>query len=262
MNANIYPKLIKKQYKNPSNLNIRRNLQERFSTNKYGWYRWVFDHFNFPPNCKILELGSGLGLLWLENEKRIQKGWDITLTDFSREMLDRTKQDLEKINHDFKFKVVDIQNIPYPYEEFDIVIANHMLYLVPDIEKALAETARVIKPKGIMIASTNGSGYMKELEDLLEKSKLPVHRGYNKYTFSLDNGRVFLAKHFSKVEVFRYEDTLLITEAEPLVAHILSTNEGLNKKLIKEVDSYFKEYFAEHQKLLVSKDIGLFIAQK
>ena len=48
MNANIDPKLIKKQYKNPSNLNIRRNLQERFSTNKYGWWRWVFDHFNFP----------------------------------------------------------------------------------------------------------------------------------------------------------------------------------------------------------------------
>jgi ubiquinone/menaquinone biosynthesis C-methylase UbiE len=262
VDTNINQKLIKKQYQNPSHLNTRRNLQERFSTNRYGWWRWIFDHFNFPPNCKILELGSGLGLLWLENEKRIPKSWDITLTDFSTPMLDKTKQDLSKIKHNFKFKIVDIQDIPYSDEEFDAVIANHMLYLVPDIEKAIAEAARVTKPGGIIIASTNGSSYMKELEDLLEKSNLPVHRGYNKYTFSLDNGKAFLVKYFSKVEVFRYEDALLVTEAEPLVAHILSTNEGLNEKQIKEVNSYFKQYFVEHQKLLITKDIGLFIAQK
>ena len=262
MDTKIDPKLIEKQYKNPSNLNTRRNFQERFSTNKYGWWKWVFDHINFPPNCKILELGSGMGLLWLENEKRIPKSWDITLTDFSLPMLDKTKRDLNKIKHNFNFKIVNIQNIPYPDDEFDAVIANHMLYLVPDIEKALAEATRVIKPGGIMIASTNGSGYMQELEDLLEKSNLPVWRGYNKYTFSLNNGRAFLAKHFSKVEVFRYEDALLVTEAEPLVAHILSTNEGLNEKQIEEVDSYFKEYFTEHHQLLITKDIGLFIARK
>ena len=35
--------LLTHQYKNAQNLNARIQLHERFSTNKYGWQRWVFD---------------------------------------------------------------------------------------------------------------------------------------------------------------------------------------------------------------------------
>ncbi|MBU1132112.1 hypothetical protein KKC32_02600 [Patescibacteria group bacterium] len=62
---------VEQQYKNPSNFAKRRVLHEKFSTNKYDWYKWVFDHFNFPTKCKILELGSGLGPLWLNNQEKI-----------------------------------------------------------------------------------------------------------------------------------------------------------------------------------------------
>jgi len=66
-------KIFNQQYKNPSNFVKRRVSHEKFSTNKYNWYKYVFDHFNFSARCKILELGSGLGTLWLNNQERIQK---------------------------------------------------------------------------------------------------------------------------------------------------------------------------------------------
>ncbi len=44
------------QYQNAKNLNARIQLHQRFSTNKYGWHRWVFDQFSFPPQSRILEL--------------------------------------------------------------------------------------------------------------------------------------------------------------------------------------------------------------
>lgn len=262
MDKKINQKLIKEQYKDPSHLNTRRNLHERYSTNKYGWYKWIFDYFNFPQKCKLLEIGSGLGLLWLNNKIRIPDTWDITLTDFSQQMLDKTKHNLQEIDRDFKYNLVDIQNIPYPDNSFDVLIATHMLYLVPDIKRALAEAARVIKPGGILITTSNGSDNMKELENILEASNLPVHRGFNSYSFSLDNGKDYLSPYFSEIEIFQYKDSLLIDNPEPLIAHILSTNEKINEKQKDEVDSYFKNYFFKYKKLKITKDIGMFIAKK
>jgi len=255
--------IIVRQYQNPSNFGTRRKLHERFNVNKkHDWYKWVFDHFNFPPNSKILELGCGLGILWLNNQEKIQKSWDITLSDFSQQMLDKTKQNLEKANQPFHFQLINIQNIPYPDATFDAIIANGLLYLIPDLESSLKEVTRVMKPGGIFIASTSGGNYMKELEDLLEKSNLPVHRGYTKYSFSLENGKNLLSSYFSKIKLFRDKSTLLVTEAEPLADHILSTNENLNEEQIKTVRSYFDEYFKKNGQLRITIDAGMFIAKK
>lgn len=58
---------VKYQYKNASNLNTRIRLHQEFSTNKYGWQRWLFDQLKFTPQSCVLELGCGAGNLWLEN---------------------------------------------------------------------------------------------------------------------------------------------------------------------------------------------------
>ena len=255
-------KEVELQYKNPSNFATRRKVHEKFGTNKYDWYKWVFDHFDFPPKCKILELGSGLGTLWLNNQERIQKDWDITLSDFSQEMLDNLKQNLENAIHPFNFRLVNVENMPYADASLDVVIANALLYLVPDLEKAIKEIVRVLKPGGILVASTSGSKYMKELEELIEKYDLSVHRGYTQYSFSLDNGKDLLLPYFSKSELFRFENALLVTEAEPLADYILSTNENLREDQIKTVRSFFDEYFKRNNQLKITIDTGLFMAKK
>ena len=83
------------QYKDSSNLDARVAIHQRFSTNSYGWMNWVFDHLlTLPADAKILELGSGTGLLWKENANRIPSAWDITLSDLSAGMLDSTWRNL------------------------------------------------------------------------------------------------------------------------------------------------------------------------
>lgn len=51
-------------------------------------------------------------------------------------------------------KIIDIQNIPYEDNSFDLVIANMMLYHVPDLPRALAEVGRVLKPEGKLYTAT------------------------------------------------------------------------------------------------------------
>jgi ubiquinone/menaquinone biosynthesis C-methylase UbiE len=138
---------LKKQYKDSSNLDARIRLHQRFSVNKYGWHPWVFDHFDLPPACQILELGCGPGSLWLDNRTRIPPGWEITLSDFSTGMLEDARRNLDP-QCQFKYKVIDAQSIPCENGYFDAVIANHMLYHVSNRPAALAEIRRVLKPAG------------------------------------------------------------------------------------------------------------------
>src|SRR5438128_5363777 len=94
---------------------------------------------------------------------RIPAEWDITLSDFSQGMLDEARQRLRESPHQFVFAVVDAQAIPYPDQVFAAVIANHMLYHVPDRPTALAEIRRVLKPGGHFYASTVGVNHLREL---------------------------------------------------------------------------------------------------
>src|SRR5262245_7806534 len=120
--------LLNEQYRNASNLNARIELHRRFSTNAYGWHRWVFDHFRLPPEARVLELGCGPGELWRENADRIPEGWEVTLADLSPGMLAAARRSLRDLLRSFAFAEVDAQSIPFPDACFDGVIANHMLY--------------------------------------------------------------------------------------------------------------------------------------
>jgi len=54
------------------------------------------------------------------------------------------------------YNQVDIQEIPFGGKSFDVVIANSMLYHVPDIEKAIREVCRVLKDGGMFYCATYG----------------------------------------------------------------------------------------------------------
>ncbi len=105
------------QYKDSSNLDARATIHQRFSTNPYGWFNWVFDKLLvLPEDASILELGCGHGLLWKENVSRIPAGWNITLSDLSPGMLDAAWRNLVVTGRTFQFKEIDAQSIPFEEE--------------------------------------------------------------------------------------------------------------------------------------------------
>jgi ubiquinone/menaquinone biosynthesis C-methylase UbiE len=221
------PQYLEKQYQDSSNLDARIQLHQRFSVNPYGWHPWVFDHFDLPAYGRILELGCGPGYLWLENLGRIPTGWEITLSDFSAGMLEETRRNLEN-QRTFQFKLIDAQSIPCEDAYFDAVIANHMLYHVPNPPAALSEICRVLKPAGHFYAATNGARHMSEMAALLTKFDVGLASWGNKASssFTLENGLAQLSQWFAEVKLYRYEDALEVTEVDPLVDYILSGRVG------------------------------------
>src|SRR5262245_8596909 len=91
MPADDASQLLKEQYRDASNLSARAQLHARFSTDRRGWFPWLFDRIELPTHARVLELGCGPGWFWWENRDRIAPGWEVTLTDFSPGMLDEAR---------------------------------------------------------------------------------------------------------------------------------------------------------------------------
>ena len=267
------------QYKDASNLEARKRLHQRFSTNTYPWHRWVFDHLELSVGARVLELGCGPAWLWVENADRIPQAWEVTLSDFSEGMLAEAKRNVQGLNGSFSFRQLDAQDVPFDDASFDAVIANHMLYHVPDIPKALAEIRRVLKPGGRLYAATNGPGHLQELGTL--QARLLGRESGRDYDisgsrrFGLQNGAALLEPFFPHVTLHRFEGDLEVTEAEPLVAYILSMNAlrdlmndvgaaGMDETAFEEKVAAFREYLAGRHEaegsIHIGKETGLFEA--
>ncbi len=259
--------VLLKQYSNSDNFMARVELNRRFGTNPYKWTSWLFDQVKFKKNARVLELGCGNGILWKSNLQKIPEDVHILLSDFSEGMLDDAKLTLDDAAERFGYEVIDAEQIPYPDNSFDVVIANLMLYHVPDRKKAISEIGRVLKSGGVLYATTFGRNYMKELSDLVSNydkrvncSLEPVARA-----FGLENGGEQLSEFFKSIKLVKYEDGLEVTEAEPLVNYVLSFTRvkgAISGDRIKDFEEYITNILNRNGKIQIKKESGMFLAEE
>ena len=254
------------QYKTAANLNARVDIHRRFSTNPYGWNHWVFDRLaSLPAQARILELGCGPAYLWAGNADRIPAGWDITLSDLSSGMLEAAKRSVAGASRLFNFEVIDAQSLPYGDESFDVIIANHMLYHVPDRPRAIVEIRRALKtPAGRLIATTVGDRHMHELNTWLRRISQDPDFSLFPLPFTLESGLGQLQPYFRQVGVQRYEDGLRVTEIEPLIAYIGSSIRAreFSADALAALRSELKHELQSNGAIFITKDSGMFDAIK
>lgn len=207
-------KIIEQQYSTSGNLESRISLHEKYSTNKFGWFNWLFLNYDIKPGYRILELGCGNGRLWKEHFSDLPESTSLVLSDLSENMIETAKQ-LVGQKSAITYTVIDIQNIPFPDNSFDIVIANMMLYHVPDLDKGLSEVKRVLKTNGTFYCATLGeNGIGGFIKDLLHMPRVKRSK------FTLQNGADLLRAYFGQIEKRLYEDSLAVTNTNDLIAYI------------------------------------------
>lgn len=138
---------VRDGYRTADTLNARSQIY-RYNEDPYPWQCRVFDHLALPKRCRVLELGCGPGKLWLEKADRLPSGWAITLTDLSPGMLQEARRTLAGVGSRFEYALADAQAFPFPANCFDAVIANHMVYHVPNKPALFAAVRRVLRPGG------------------------------------------------------------------------------------------------------------------
>ncbi len=257
---------VKEQYKNAENFNLRTKLHS-YNINKTDWNNWCFNQMKFPSKARILELGCGTGDLWLKNRERLNSNWKVTLSDFSTSMLKSTKEKLEKINQNFIYKEIDAQNIPYEDESFDVVIARHMLYLGPDIEKALSEIKRVLVKDGMFYVTANSCETMNELNNIIEKfdATLGLHSNGMCDRFQLEDGQALLEKYFSEVKVEVLEGKIVTSDIDAIVCYKASSIKGTSVLVGKKKDDfrkYIDDYIKEKVDISITTKACIFEVKK
>lgn len=124
---------------------------------------------NMKEGDTVIDLGSGAGNdAFIARSIVGEKGRVIGI-DFTEKMIDKARANVEKLGfNNVEFRYGDIENIPITANTANVVVSNCVLNLVPDKEKAFAETFRILKPGGHFSVSdivVNG-----ELPDTLLKN--------------------------------------------------------------------------------------------
>lgn len=250
---------VKAQYATSKGLDIRLSFHDKYSTNKLGYGNWIASHYEISEGMQVLELGCGTGSIWLGRDELLAKCGKLVMTDLSEGRLETAKRNLgDKEN--VQFMLADIQNLLFEDSSFDMVIANSMLYHVPDIAKGISEVRRVLRKDGKFYTTTLGENNF--TDRLAEWFKLGGESFKPNHNFTMQNGEDILRKEFDDVTPIFYEDSLKITDTEDLVEYLRSL---VSFKAILDIpEQKIRNILVEHAvdgKINLPKEYGMFICR-
>jgi ubiquinone/menaquinone biosynthesis C-methylase UbiE len=187
----------------------------------------------FPEKSRILDLGSGLCDLWVENKEWTSSSWEILASDFSAEMITAGARRIEAVYppirtiyqpgaDQFRFVVINAVYLPFEREQWDIILAIGLLDLVADLVEVLEKIQEKLKVGGKFYATAGGTNHLRELEAILSPFLPGLRLGGHPEQFGLENGIRHLAPYFENITLVRYYDDLIFTSVEPIIAFAMS----------------------------------------
>lgn len=254
---------LKAQYRNSTNISARIRLHRLFSSNKQGWFPWIYEQCQITEGMEILELGCGNGRLWIENKAKLPADCEIILSDISEGMIRDVRREQSLQDDRFSFAAFDCHAIPYEDASFDLVIANHVLFYCKDVDRVCSEVGRVLKPGGRFVCGTYGVAHMQEVSRLvIQFDDRITLSGENLYEhFGKENGAQALAPYFAEVDWQQYEDALIVTQAEPLIEYVLSCHGNQNQYILEKYNKFRKYVEGQIRNgYTITKDAGIFIS--
>jgi len=212
--------LTQDAYATDTHLAVRMRTHELYTQPKVDYPRWVVNTISWPCDAWVLDVGAGPGAYGDLVCERIPEGLYLA-GDLSLGMARQASAEgIPALN-------LDVQHLPFANATFDVVLANHMLYHVPNTLDALRELQRVLKPSGLLVAATNSTTTMLELETLARRACtllgyprqefIPIHRA-----FTLENGPAQVARFFRAVARYDLPSALHFPDVEPVMDYLNS----------------------------------------
>lgn len=217
------PDALNREYGNDALLHLRQQTHDRYSVPRIDFPYWALERVQWRGDETVLDVGAGYGTYYERIRQRIPN-----LRYFA---LDTSFGMLQKHPAEGRLAQADAQHLPYQRNTFDVIMANHMLYHVPDLDRAIAEFQRVMKPDGVLVTATNSLQTMPEFNTLFRRAimllsepgniysqpPMPVHTAY-----ALENGARLLARHFYAVVRYDLPQALVFEKADPALAYLES----------------------------------------
>jgi SAM-dependent methyltransferase len=271
------PQAVGRMYSTDESLRIRQETHELYSEPNLDFTEWALSLVSWQGDETVLDVGSGPGRYYSALHERFP--------DIEYYACDLYSGMVQTHPHKQTLALADAQRLPYPDATFDVVMANHMLFHVPDVERALREIRRVVKPGGFVMSTTNSIHTMPEFQALMRRAITLLSPpgtanvsvpGQHTDPFTLESGTRLLGHHFFAVVRYDLPRALIFPTPEPALAYLNSTRsvreaelpQGVNwdemMMIVREQMSRLIDHFGELtvntlSGLLVATDRGDFI---
>jgi len=145
----IDPHYLQYQYGDAEKLRIRQEAHRLYSETPSDYAAWLFGHLDAQPGHLVLDVGCGPGTFY-----PALRAYGVKLLAFDASLGMVKEVQAQALPNQWPAQA-DAQALPMADASCDRVMANHMLYHVPDQAAALREMRRVLRPGGRVLISTN-----------------------------------------------------------------------------------------------------------
>jgi 2-polyprenyl-3-methyl-5-hydroxy-6-metoxy-1,4-benzoquinol methylase len=229
--------IVKKQYSTDEYLRIRQETHDKYTVPNVNFSEWALKMIAWKGDERVLDVGCGNGIYYTKMRQMHPH-----VQYFGIDLFEKM---LESHPSPANLSQGDVASLPFANATFDVVMANHVLFHIDDIDSAVKEIRRVLKPTGVLMATTNSVQNMQELQVLMRRAIVLLSRSgaANARTpssineaFALENGTRILARNFYAVVRHDLPSALVFQETEPAMAYLESTREMREGNLPADVE--------------------------
>jgi SAM-dependent methyltransferase len=261
---------VRRYYATERNLRVHEETHAKYAVPSIDFVRWTLATIDWSGDETVLDIGPGRGSHYAGLLQE-QPALAYFALDLSPSLL---------LNHPCASDHLtrgDVMRLPYSDNSFDIVMANHMLYHLADIEAGLVEIKRVLKPDGRLLAATDSLQNLIQLQMLIHRANVFLSNNGTKVNppalpceaFALENGTRILARHFYAVVRHDLPCQLVFDDVEPALQYLDSMRELRQDTLPDDVNwddmmLYMRQFMTQlmqaNGKLEVDLAIGALVA--
>jgi SAM-dependent methyltransferase len=155
----------------------------------------------------VLEVGGGPGELAARIADEL--GASVVMVDISQRMVALAR------DRGVDARVGTVERLPFPDESFDCAVAAWVLFHVPNVDRGLAELARVLRPGGRLVAVTNAEHHLERLRELAGRAAWDR-------VFTRENGAAILERHFHRVGRRDADGSVRVHDVETVRRYVAS----------------------------------------
>lgn len=223
-------------------------------------------HAGLRPGEVVLDLGSGAGNDAFIASRAVGASGKVIGVDMTSAMIAKADENAAKLGaKNVEFRLGEIEHLPVRDATVDVILSNCVINLSPDKPQVWREIARVLKPGGLLIATTNGADALKELTDLTQAVFGPQPKDFGHASFSLETGEPILKRHFREVTVHPAADILRVTDAQDVVNYVCSfpPGDGAPEPLLAKLKSELAARMAAQGGIFaVTRIVGYLVARR
>ena len=266
--------LVQHSYATAEDFRVRSEAWETLASQSITqWYAAQLQPYSFQ---RVLDAGCGLGRFSqaLANARPLH----LTAVDISEAMLEATRERLADSPGEHEFLQQSIDDLPFPEQSFDLVMANLVLFHVPDIKASFAKLAGLIKPGGYFALLTPDFDWMSELNRYQDHALLKLGFDYDDAVFTAPGTNRFCDANLSihapdSLKLLKkpwFDGTMQFSDADGVLNFYTHTmryrnaamrigDQGLLSRTVRDLIE------AEHKRtgtLQVSSSLYLYVFQK